>query len=83
MAARRYPCPCCRNLTLEEEPPGTYEVCKVCFWEDDPIQFEDPAYEGGANTVSLREVRDSYRNFGVSELRFEKNVRPARPNELP
>ncbi len=55
----------------------------MCFWEDDPIQFEDPAYEGGANTVSLREVRDSYRNFGVSELRFEKNVRPARPNELP
>ncbi|WP_404460578.1 CPCC family cysteine-rich protein [Sutcliffiella horikoshii] len=51
---RRYHCPCCGYRTLEEKPPGTYEICEICFWEDDEIQFRDPDYEGGANELSLR-----------------------------
>ncbi len=27
----RFPCPCCGFLTLPEEPPGTYDICPVCF----------------------------------------------------
>ncbi|MDR2992886.1 MAG: hypothetical protein LBV11_03505, partial [Bacillus cereus] len=23
----KYTCPCCGYRTLEEEPPGTYEIC--------------------------------------------------------
>ena len=42
-----YPCPSCHNRTLSEQPPGTYEICPVCFWEDDPVQFEDKDYDGG------------------------------------
>lgn len=26
-------CPCCGFLTLDER--GTFEICPVCFWEDD------------------------------------------------
>ncbi|MDP9163351.1 MAG: hypothetical protein M3N06_04575, partial [Pseudomonadota bacterium] len=28
-----YPCPCCGNRTVGER--ATYEICPVCFWEDD------------------------------------------------
>ena len=55
----------------------------MCFWEDDGVQFNDPDYEGGANEVSLRQARDNYREFGVSELRFRAHVRPPRSDEQP
>jgi hypothetical protein len=60
----RYPCPCCDDLTLQEPPPGTFAICKVCRWEDDRVQFRDPDYRGGANRVSLREAREAFRQRG-------------------
>jgi hypothetical protein len=44
----RYPCPCCGTLALAEPPTGTYEICRTCGWEDDPVQFHDLDYRGGA-----------------------------------
>ncbi|TCI31547.1 hypothetical protein EVJ33_00260 [Exiguobacterium sp. SL-10] len=70
-----YTCPCCGYKTLNEEPPGTYDICGICFWEDDGVQFNDPDYEGGANTVSLRQAQQNYARFGVSELLFSDSVR--------
>ena len=49
---RLLPCPCCGAHTLDEL--GTYEICAVCNWEDDPIQSTDPDYAGGANKESLK-----------------------------
>lgn len=71
----KYTCPCCGYQTLNEEPPGTYDICGICFWEDDSVQFSDPDYEGGANTVSLRQAQQNYARFGVSELLFSDSVR--------
>jgi len=79
----RYPCPCCGYRTLISPPPGTYDICEVCFWEDDAGQFEDPESERGANHVSLREARENFRAFGASEERFLDNVRPPRAEETP
>ncbi|UAL47859.1 hypothetical protein K7887_02505 [Sutcliffiella horikoshii] len=64
---KKHYCLCCGYRTLEEEPPGTYEICEICFWEDDEIQFRDPDYEGGANELSLRNYQK-----GVLEGRFFK-----------
>ena len=47
----KYKCPCCGFYTFDEKPDGNYDICPVCFWEDDPIQSEDIEYEGGANRV--------------------------------
>ncbi|WP_374940084.1 CPCC family cysteine-rich protein [Streptomyces finlayi] len=47
-----YPCPCCGNRVLDAMP-GSYEICPVCFWEDDGVQFRWPTMAGGANKVSL------------------------------
>jgi hypothetical protein len=55
----------------------------VCFWEDDGVQFRNPDYEGGANTVSLNQARRSFLEHGVSETRFESHVRPPLPEEQP
>ncbi len=55
-----FPCPCCGHFTLSEMPPGTYEICPICNWEDDEVQFKDPTYKGGANTESLNEARKRY-----------------------
>lgn len=35
----KYTCPCCGYKTLDEEPTDTYEICKICFWEDDETQI--------------------------------------------
>ncbi len=50
-----FPCPVCRRAV-----PGlarSYEICPSCDWEDDPVQFDDPASSGGANGSSLDEAR--------------------------
>ena len=80
--ARRFPCPCCGYLTLEAEPPGTYAHCEVCWWEDDPVQFADPDYEGGANAPSLNQARQLFREIGVSDEQFKGNGRAPRPEEM-
>src|SRR5581483_11595042 len=72
---KSYPCPCCGYLTLSEEPPGTFEVCPVCYWEDDLAQFKDPTYAGGANNVSLQEARRNFHQFGAMSAEFVDNVR--------
>lgn len=83
MTAKRFPCPCCGFRTLDEQPPGTYDICPVCYWEDDPVQFDDPEYRGGANHVSLNEARANFRRARVSEDRFADLVRSPRPDEAP
>ncbi|MBR1561093.1 MAG: hypothetical protein IJ646_12700 [Clostridia bacterium] len=48
-------CPVCGKYEL-----GYYEICE-CGWQNDPIQFADPDYRGGANEQSLNEARKAYR----------------------
>jgi Cysteine-rich CPCC len=81
-SGQRRACPCCGSLTLESDE-GDYEICPVCFWEDDPVQLRDPTYEGGANAVSLEQARRNYRQHGASEQRFKDDVRPPTPEEQP
>lgn len=52
-------CPCCGEYHFEEE--DFYEVCEVCGWEDDGLQRDEPDYEGGANTISLNQAREVWR----------------------
>jgi hypothetical protein len=80
---QRFACPCCGHLTLATRPPGTYEVCEVCFWEDDGVQFADPEYRGGANRESLNEARANFREFGASSRSALPHVRPPREGEVP
>ncbi|WP_084542285.1 CPCC family cysteine-rich protein [Calidithermus chliarophilus] len=78
-----FACPCCGYLTLNSAPPGTFEICPVCYWEDDAVQFDDPDYAGGANAVSLNEARANFKNFGAISREFTTRTRRPKPEEFP
>jgi len=52
-------CPCCGSMTIET--PGMYDICRVCGWEDDDLQSDNPGYAGGANHMSLNEARAAFK----------------------
>src|ERR1700730_18594102 len=79
---RKFACPCCGFLTRDEEP-GNYDSCPVCFWEDDPVQFQYPEKAGGANRVSLQEARENFSRIGACEKRWKRHVRAPLPEEIP
>ena len=84
----RYQCKCCGYYTMTEKPvdpdraPGTFEICPVCRWEDDSLQFLNPDMRGGANRVSLNEAKENFKKFGACEEECIKYVRPPKKNEL-
>jgi hypothetical protein len=79
----RFACPCCGFLTRSRKPAGTFEICPVCYWEDDNVQHDDPYFPGGANDVSLAQARANFASFGASEIRVKPFTRPPKPDELP
>jgi hypothetical protein len=74
-------CPCCRCLTLDER--GAFEICPVCFWEDDGQDDEDAGtVRGGPNgSLSLEQARRNYAAFGACDHRSKQHVRPPLPHE--
>ena len=77
----KYKCVCCGNITLEHQEPLYYEICPVCFWENDPIQNNDPDFRGGANEISLNEAILNYKEFGAVSRKYISNVRAPYPDE--
>ena len=74
-------CPCCGCRTLSQR--GEYEICAVCFWEDDGQDDHDAdVVRGGPNArLSLTAARENYRKFGACEERFVADVRKPMPEE--
>lgn len=68
-------CPCCGYRTLNER--GGFEICPVCWWEDDGQDDTDAeVVRGGPNGVlSLSQARANYREFGASDRRSVGSVR--------
>ncbi|MDF2884189.1 MAG: hypothetical protein K0R54_4756 [Clostridiaceae bacterium] len=68
----KYTCPCCgyKTLVVEHE----FDICPICFWEDDWIQFIDPK-GNGANHVTLIEGQKNYIKFGACEYEMIIHVR--------
>jgi len=77
----RYPCPCCGHLVFDE-PPGTYCICPICFWEDDVLQLVYPLMGGGPNALNLCEAQREYARCGACEARLVPNVRRPEADEL-
>jgi hypothetical protein len=77
-----YPCPCCGCRTLGER--GGYEVCAVCFWEDDGQDDADAdAVWGGPNgSLSLTQARKNFREFEACDRSALQYVRKPTPEEM-
>lgn len=74
-----YPCPCCAWAGFGASSPGTHEICSACGWEDDPLQFDDPNFRGGANELSLMEAREYFERHGSSCPRPSHSTRRPLP----
>ena len=79
----RFACPCCGRPSLFV--PAEYDICPICFWEDDG-QDDPNAAEvwGGPNRdYSLAEARENFREHGTmyrpaDRKRFEQQTAPDR-----
>jgi len=80
MMKSKYPCPCCGYMVFED-CPGSYDICPICYWEDDLTQLRFQRTTG-ANHVSLVEGQRNYDRDGVCELRFRSHVRVATASDV-
>ncbi|MCD0482141.1 hydrolase [Streptacidiphilus sp. ASG 303] len=78
-----YRCPCCRFITLTER--GAFEICEVCFWEDDGQDDHDAdQVRGGPNhDLSLRQARRNFETIGACNDHCARFVRDPLPEEHP
>lgn len=72
-------CPCCGCFTLEER--DAWEICPVCFWEDEHVQSDHEV--SGGNGISLHEARLNYARLGACDHNHITHVRKPTPDELP
>jgi len=50
-------CPACGFLTVLDSSYGSYNICKVCDWEDDGVELAIPECGGGEHRESLIEAQ--------------------------
>lgn len=76
-------CPCCFCKTVTER--GGYDICPVCFWEDDgQDDYDADVVRGGPNgALSLTQARANYQKFSACDEHSIPHVRPALPAERP
>ena len=80
-----FPCPACGFLTFDR-PVGSFDICPICNWEDDPVQLLYPGYSGGANGESLYQKQQRWlvalMNVDLKKgFRRDPAWRPLRPEE--
>ena len=78
---KKYKCPCCGYFTFEKKE-RTYDICPVCFWEDDPEQFANPTLHSAANHYSLAEAKVNFKHYASCDPELKKYVRGPKKDEL-
>ncbi|REE61728.1 cysteine-rich CPCC protein [Streptomyces sp. 3212.3] len=78
-----YRCPCCGFITLSER--GAFEICDVCYWEDDgqDEQDADEVHGGPNHDLSLRQARRNFAAIGACNEYCTQFVRAPRSEEHP
>lgn len=79
MTSISYNCPCCGQKTLESE--HMFDICSVCGWEDDNVQFKDPNFRDGANFFSLNEYRKAFQD-GKDVKKLQEEARLEYVNQV-
>jgi hypothetical protein len=81
---KRYKCICCGYFTLvgAMKEDVAWDICPVCFWEND-VSEENPNVYSGANHMTLAQGRDNYRTYSTCDLKSVASVRPPIAEEMP
>ena len=75
-----YACLACGHLTIETQ--HDWDICPVCFWEDDVgLNGRDDVISPANKDMSLAQAQVNYCRFGAVDLQYVKLVRPATANE--
>ena len=61
--SKPFSCPCCGRKTLEAR--GHYDICPVCWWEDDGTDNENADNHSGPNHLTLAEGRMNFIKYGI------------------
>lgn len=61
-----------------DEAPGSFDICPICYWEDEAMQLRYPN-ETGANRLTLIESQTNFEALGYGDLKNKKFVR--KPNK--
>ncbi|WP_081986669.1 CPCC family cysteine-rich protein [Chitinibacter sp. ZOR0017] len=68
-------CDCCDYFSILSGEG--YEICPICFWEQDYFGIEEPDTPSGANHgLSIREGRANFQNYGACTPELVKSVVP-------
>ena len=67
-----FACPCCRYRTLTSR--AAYEICPVCFWEDDGAT--EPDDYSSPNHMSVAQGQSNFAKFGACDRDMLNNVDP-------
>ena len=63
-------CACCDHFSLDD---GAWEICPVCFWEDDGLGISKPDEQSGPNHITLRQARANFAAYGACDRRVRPN----------
>jgi hypothetical protein len=74
----KFTCPCCGHRTLEER--YAWDICPVCFWEDDILEHEDGT-SGANGGMLLSQAQTNFILLGACDPEMKRNVRPPKPDE--
>jgi hypothetical protein len=72
-------CPCCDYLTLPRR--GQYDICPVCFWEDDGNDLSRLDVHSGPNHMPLREARENFARIGACDEGMLAHALPTKERE--
>jgi hypothetical protein len=75
MPDMKYPCPCCGFLVFDGPSGTTFDICPICFWQDDESSVRYATIADGPNKVSLIDGQRNFAAFGACESRLRKFVR--------
>ncbi|MEZ6004896.1 MAG: CPCC family cysteine-rich protein [Planctomycetota bacterium] len=62
---RPHQCPCCDFFSLAAR--FSYEICPVCYWEDDGQDLDRAHEVSGPNHITLAQARRNFENMGASD----------------
>ena len=71
-------CQCCGYNTISSSPIS-FEICEICFWQNDAFQNENPNDSGGPNNISLIQAQKNFIQFEACQ--FEMIVHVRKPNK--
>lgn len=63
-------CPCCRYLTLTNR--GNYDICPLCYWEDDGKAYDELDSYSSVNHATLGAYRQKFegRKFELNKIPY-------------